>query len=92
MTSYASKKDSSGQTLREVLEGVIEEALDAHLLWPEVCAQFEKLFIVSALRRCNGSIQEAAETMGVHRNTLSKKIRDHGIDRSDLRQNRKNRK
>ncbi|MEJ2079763.1 MAG: helix-turn-helix domain-containing protein [Acidobacteriota bacterium] len=79
------KTDLSEHTLKGVLEGVIEEALDAHLLWPEVCQQFEKLFIVSALRRCNGSIQEAAEIMGIHRNTLSKKIRDHQIDRSGLR-------
>lgn len=89
MMSSASNTDLSGHTLKEVLEGVIEEALDAHLLWPEVCEQFEKLFIVSALRRCNGSIQQAAEIMGVHRNTLSKKIREYQIDRSVLRRSRK---
>ncbi|MFZ0429626.1 MAG: helix-turn-helix domain-containing protein [Acidobacteriota bacterium] len=85
MRQYSSNADLSRQTLKEVLEGVIEEALEAHLLWTEVSAQFEKLFIVSSLRRCNGSIQEAAEVMGVHRNTLSKKIREHGIDRTLLR-------
>jgi DNA-binding protein Fis len=29
-----------------------------------------------------GSVCRAAELMGVHRNTLSKKIRQHGISRS----------
>lgn len=92
MTSDASNGDLSGQTLKEVLEGVIEKALDAHLLWPEVCTEFEKLFIIAALRRCNGSIQEAAEIMGVHRNTLSKKIREHRIDRTVLRRLKKTRR
>ena len=72
-------------TMKEYLEEVADRALSAGLYWPEVAGEFEKLFIIAALRRARGCVQEAAELMGIHRNTLSKKIREHGIDRSELK-------
>ena len=71
-------------TIKEMLEQVIEEVVGKGLYWPEVSGEFEKLFIKQALRLSGGSVSGAAELMGVHRNTLSKKIREYSLDRSKL--------
>jgi len=77
--------DVSGKpTIKEMLEQVILEVVGKGLYWPEVAGEFEKLYIIQALRLSAGSVSHAAQLMGVHRNTLSKRIREHKIDRSKL--------
>lgn len=71
----------TGPTLRDLLQEVVRRSLSAGLLWPEVCEEFEKLFILEALRLSGGSIQGAAELMGVHRNTISRKKTGLGLGR-----------
>ena len=70
--------------MKEVLESVINEMVSKGILWNEACCQFEKLFIIRALQESDGNVSGAADLMGVHRNTLSRKIREHGIDRHEL--------
>lgn len=72
-------------TIKEILDGIIDEMLGTGVLWPEVNAQFEKLYIIKALLKADGSVKGAAELMGIHRNSVSKKIREYGIDRAELR-------
>ncbi len=55
------------------------------ILWPEAQSEFEKLFLLRVLRETGGNLGRAAELMRVHRNTLSKKLRQHGIDKRQLR-------
>ena len=65
--------------ITDVLESVIEEMVTKGILWHEALSQFEKLFMLRALVLSNGNLGHAAKTIGVHRNTLSKKIREHDI-------------
>ncbi len=67
--------------IKQVLEEIIDEMVAKGIYWTEAVSQFEKLFILRALEENNGNLSRAAETMGVHRNTLSKKIREHGINK-----------
>ncbi|MEE2822947.1 MAG: helix-turn-helix domain-containing protein [Acidobacteriota bacterium] len=69
--------------IKQVLEEVIDEMVAKGIYWSEAESQFEKLFILRALRENGGNLSRSAATMGVHRNTLSKKIRHHGIDKND---------
>ncbi len=71
-------------SIKEVLEILIDEMVAKGILWPEALCQFEKLFLLRVLRETNGNLSSAAELMGVHRNTLSKKLRLHGIDKHHL--------
>jgi Fis family transcriptional regulator, factor for inversion stimulation protein len=66
-------------TLKERLEEAIDEMVEKGILWSEASAQFEKLFILRCLRDSGGNLCRAADKMGVHRNTLSKKVRIHRI-------------
>ncbi len=67
--------------IKQALEEIIDEMVGKGIYWTEAVAQFEKLFILRALEKSNGNLSRAAETMGVHRNTLSKKLREHGINK-----------
>jgi len=82
MTDKVSRSASRKPTIKELLEQVIQEVVGKGLFWPEVSGEFEKLFIIQALRMSGGNVSQAAELMGVHRNTLSKKIREHQIKRA----------
>jgi len=66
----------TGPTLRERMESFCQEAVEKGILFPEAIDQFERCFITEALRRNNGSILRTAAALGIHRNTLSKKIRE----------------
>ncbi len=73
---------SAEQTkIKQVLEKLIDEMVAKGIYWSEAVSQFEKLFILRVLKETNGKLSRAAETMGVHRNTLSKKIREYGIEK-----------
>ncbi len=65
--------------IKDKLEEVIDEMVSKGIYWSEAASQFEKLFILRALQASNGNLSRAAEIMGVHRNTVSKKIRQHAI-------------
>ncbi len=67
--------------IKQVLEEIIDEMVAKGIYWTEAVSQFEKLFILRALEKSNGNLSRAADTMGVHRNTLSKKLREHKIDK-----------
>jgi DNA-binding NtrC family response regulator len=67
--------------IKQVLEEIIDEMVAKGIYWTEAVSQFEKLFILRALEKSDGNLSRAAETMGVHRNTLSKKLREHTIEK-----------
>ena len=63
-------------TLKNRMERFCREAIDKGILFPEALDQFERCFIEEALRRNNDSKIRTAAALGIHRNTLSKKLRE----------------
>ena len=63
-------------TLKERMERFCREAVANGILFPEAIDQFERCFITEAMRCNNGSIIRTAAALGIHRNTLSKKLRE----------------
>jgi DNA-binding NtrC family response regulator len=59
------------------LENLIEEMLAKGVRLDEASAQFERVFIKLALDRASGSKTDAAKLLGVHRNTLASKLKNH---------------
>ena len=70
---------TAGQNIKDRLEETINEMVSKGIYWSEAASQFEKLFILRSLQQSNGNLGRAAQIMGIHRNTLSKKIREHRI-------------
>ncbi|GIU81657.1 MAG: hypothetical protein D6687_07465 [Acidobacteria bacterium] len=59
--------------LRQKMENLIEEMLNGHIMLDEAMFEFEKMYIQKAVERYR-YINKAAHALGVHRNTLSKKL------------------
>ncbi len=59
------------------MENLIEEMLDGRILLGEAIGEFEKLYIQKALDRNDEHLSNTAETLGIHRNTLSKRVADY---------------
>lgn len=60
--------------MRDRMENLVEEMLDGQILLTEAMFEFEKLYIQKALERCAGHHSNTANTLGIHRNTLSKRV------------------
>ena len=56
------------------LESLIDEMLDGHILLDEALSEFEKLYIKKALARNNQHLSKTAAVLGIHRNTLAKRV------------------
>lgn len=59
------------------MENLIDELLDGRILLNEAVAEFEKIFIEKALERNNEHLSNTAEALGIHRNTLSKRVTEY---------------
>jgi DNA-binding NtrC family response regulator len=68
--------------VRESLERLVSEMLDKGVHYEDVRRELEKLSITRALQRTEGSLGEAAELLGVHRNTMARKIAEYRIRRT----------
>ncbi len=60
--------------LRTRMETLIEEMLDGQIMLGEAISEFEKLYIQKALARYNEHLSQTAVALGIHRNTLSKRV------------------
>jgi len=56
------------------LGALIDEMLDGRILLEEAAAEFERLYIEKALRRNRQHLTNTAKALGIHRNTLSKRV------------------
>ncbi|OFW16998.1 MAG: hypothetical protein A3F70_17525 [Acidobacteria bacterium RIFCSPLOWO2_12_FULL_67_14] len=67
--------------LRDQLERLIEDLVARGVRYEEALGEFEKRFIAHVLTRAGGNLGKAAELLGMHRNTLSRKIAEHRLRR-----------
>lgn len=60
--------------MKEQLEALISQMVERGILYDEALTEFEKKFIRKVLERNRWNQCKAARALGIHRNTLSKKI------------------
>lgn len=60
--------------MREKLNSLIDEMLKKGILYEDAKREIERQFIHRALRKSSGNLGQAADLLGIHRNTLSRKI------------------
>ena len=60
--------------MRARLESLIDEMLEGHILLDEALCEFEKLYIKKALARHKQHLSHTAAVLGIHRNTLAKRV------------------
>jgi DNA-binding NtrC family response regulator len=65
--------------MRTLLEALVKELVAKGVCYDDARREFERRFIEHALAKAEGSVSGAAEVMGVHRNTLTRKIAEYQI-------------
>lgn len=66
--------------MKEQLESLVSLMVERGILFEEAVGEFEKRFIKRVLDRANGNQSRAAQLLGIHRNTLSRKIDEYKLD------------
>ena len=72
--------------MKDQLEALVGQMVERGILFEEAVNEFEKKFIKRVLDRFNGNQSRAARLLGIHRNTLSRKI---GLYKLDYRHHRR---
>ena len=60
--------------MRARLETLIDEMLEGQILLDEALSEFEKLYIKKALAKNQQHLSTTAVVLGIHRNTLAKRV------------------
>jgi DNA-binding protein Fis len=66
--------------MKEQLETLINQMVDHGISYEDALSEFEKRFIKKVLEKSNGNQSKAAQMLGIHRNTLSRKIEELDLD------------
>jgi Fis family transcriptional regulator len=67
--------------MNEKLDRLIEEMVERGVRFPEATREFERRFISRVLAESDGNLSKAADELGIHRNTLSRKVTELRIKR-----------
>jgi Fis family transcriptional regulator, factor for inversion stimulation protein len=63
--------------MKAELEALIEQMIARGILFDEAVQAFEKQFILNVVSRHQHNLSKAAEALGIHRNTLSKRLAEY---------------
>ncbi|MBZ5539807.1 MAG: histidine kinase [Acidobacteriia bacterium] len=66
--------------MKDQLEGLVSQMVEHGILFEEAVGEFEKRFIKHVLEHAKGNQCRAAQILGIHRNTLSRKIGEYKLD------------
>ena len=67
--------------MKEQLERLVEEMVARGISFEDARREFEKKFIANVLSKSDGNLCQAADVLGIHRNTLSRKIAEYRLRR-----------
>ncbi len=67
--------------MREQMERLVAEMLDKGVHYEDARRELEKMFIARALQRTKGNVGVAADMLGLHRNTIARKIAEYRLKR-----------
>ena len=68
--------------LKEQLDRLVTDMVTKGVRYEEAHREFEKKFIAHVLSESEGNLGKAADMLGMHRNTLSRKIAEYRLRRS----------
>lgn len=63
------------------MERLIDEMVTKGIRYTDAQREFERRFIARVLAKVGFNLGRAAEALGIHRNTLSRKIAEHRLKR-----------
>lgn len=66
--------------MKEQLEALVNQMVERGISYEDAVREFEKRFIRRVLELTKGNQCKAAQTLGIHRNTLGRKIEEFDLD------------
>mgnify|MGYP001168727639 FL=1 len=60
--------------MREDLDRIVNEMVDKGVHFDDAQREFERRFIARVVAHCDGNVGKAAVALGMHRNTLTRKV------------------
>jgi DNA-binding NtrC family response regulator len=75
--------------MKNEFDGLVEYLIRHHILLPEAIALLEQRMIEEALAQCENTQLKASEKLGIHRNTLQRKMVEYGIGNGRIRPRKK---
>jgi len=67
--------------IAERLQKLVDEMVDKGVRFEDAVHEFEKRFIATVLGQHDGSLTKAADALGIHRNTLTRKMGEYKLKR-----------
>jgi len=67
--------------VRDQLDTLVQLMIERGVRYEDARREFEKVFITRALQRSKGCVGDAAELLGIHRNTVARKMTAYRIKR-----------
>jgi DNA-binding NtrC family response regulator len=67
--------------ISERLERLVEDMVDKGVLFEDAVREFEKRFISCVLAKSDANLTKTADALGMHRNTLTRKMGQYKIKR-----------
>ena len=68
--------------MRNQLDRLVDEMLKKGILYDDARQEIERRFISKALTHSKGNLGRAADLLGIHRNTLSRKVAAYRLKRT----------
>ena len=60
--------------MHKLLDSLVTEMVSKGVHFEDAQKEFEKRFVSQVISKCGGNLSKAADALGVHRNTLARKI------------------
>ena len=75
--------------MKEKFDGLVEHLFKGNIFLPEAIEILERSMIHRALEGCGGNQSAASKQLGIHRNTLQRKMSEYGLGNGKPRSRRK---
>ena len=62
--------------MHRLLEQLVMQMVEKGIHYEDALREFDRRFIVEVVEKSDGNLSKAADTLGVHRNTLARKMKE----------------
>ena len=62
--------------MHRLLEQLVSQMVEKGIHYDDAVREFDRRFIIEVMDKTDGNLSKAADTLGVHRNTLARKIKE----------------
>jgi Fis family transcriptional regulator, factor for inversion stimulation protein len=77
--------------VKDQLDSLIDLMIENEILFEDAVGEFERRFLAKIVEKNHGNLSKASKVLGIHRNTLSRKMANSAFDHQPKRRKRSKR-